>query len=309
MRNFCIRHICLLLIVLIFCATCPAYAAEGDIGIALNFDKTEYKTGDTATATLSLTGLSGLDKSDKLGSFQAYIKYNVEDVVPMYSGAEVEAYGQTAGEFDAAIKTDIEKSGADSGFATATKQIGYLNKDERIIVVYFQTPDGIAVSGDTLTIGTIQFKIKKTAGTVCVSFYEGAYAAYRPYTGTGGSEEVEGLPFNIISAKDASAKIKTDAQISPSEAIYSEEDKKVTADVTVITNASATLLAQLYDKTTGLTKGVKINKITYAEGEEYKYQVTFDNISSTENLCIRYFLWTTTSAMTPVCINKISEIN
>ena len=186
--------------------------------------------------------------------------------------------------------------------------MGYLDKDDRIIVVYFQEPNGVSLSGGSLAIGKINFKIKKTAGTVGVQIY--TCAAYRPYTGTGGSEEVKGLPIKIGSVTNASAALKTEASVTPISAVYDEANKEVKASVTVNTNVSATLIAQLYDKQSGLTKAVKINPIAYAAGtSEYPIDVTFANVTSKANLCVRYFLWTGTSAMTPVCINKSINVN
>lgn len=309
MRKFCLRHTCLLLIILMLYATCSAYvyAAPGDtsdIGIKLEFDKSEYFSGDTAVAALSLTGLSALDSSkDKIGSFEAYIKYNINDVVPMYDGAEVTDYDKPAGKFDLTLDTVNGKQ----GFNTAAKQMGYLDKDDRIIVVYFQEPNGVSLSGDSLAIGKINFKIKKTADTVGVQIH--TCAAYRPYTGTGGKEEVKGLPITIGSVTNASAKLKTEASVTPKSASYGEAAKEVNASVTVNTNVSATLIAQLYDKQSGLTKAVKINPVTYTSGmSEYQISVTFTNVTSKENLCVRYFLWTGTSGLKPVCVNKSTDV-
>lgn len=310
MRKFCLRHTCLFLIILMLYTICSAYAyAEpsntSNIGIKLEFDKSGYFSGDTAVAALSLTGLSALDSSkDKIGSFEAYIKYNINDVVPMYDGVEVTDYDKPAGKFDLAL----DAANGKQGFNTAAKQMGYLDKDDRIIVVYFQEPNGVSLSGGSLAIGKINFKIKKTAGTVGVQIY--TCAAYRPYTGTGGSEEVKGLPITIGSVTNASAALKTEASVTPISAVYDEANKEVKASVTVNTSVSATLIAQLYDKQSGLTKAVKINPIAYAAGtSEYPIDVTFANVTSKANLYVRYFLWTGTSAMTPVCINKSIDVN
>lgn len=308
MRKFCLRHTCLFLIILMLYTICSAYAyaAPGDIGIQLKFDKSGYFSGDTAVAALSLTGLSALDSSkDKIGSFEAYIKYNINDVVPMYDGAEVTDYDKPAGKFDLALDTTNGKQ----GFNTAAKQMGYLDKNgERIIVAYFQEPNGVSLSGDSLAIGKINFKIKQTVGTVGVQIH--TCAAYRPYTGTGGKEEVKGLPITIGSVTNASAALKTEASVTPKSASYGDTNKEVNASVTVNTNVSATLIAQLYDKQSGLTKAVKINPVTYTSGtSEYPISVTFTNVTSKENLCVRYFLWTGTSAMTPVCENKLCNVN
>lgn len=307
MRKFCLRHTCLLLIILMLYTICSAYAyaAPGDIGIQLEFDKSGYFSGDTAVAALSLTGLSALDSSkDKIGSFEAYIKYNINDVVPMYDGVEVTETNKPAGKFDLALDTVNGKQGLN----TAAKQMGYLNDDERIIVAYFQEPNGVSLSGDSLAIGKINFKIKQTVGTVGVQIY--TCAAYRPYTGTGGSEEVKGLPITIGSVTDASAVLKTEASVTPKSADYYEANKEVKASVMVDTNVSATLIAQLYDKQSGLTKAVKINPVTYtSDTSEYQISVTFTNVTSKENLYVRYFLWTGTSAMTPVCENKLCNVN
>lgn len=311
MRKFCLRHTCLLLIILMLYTVCSAYAyaAPGDtsdIGIKLEFDKSEYFSGDTAVAALSLTGLSNLDssKEKKLGSFEAYIKYNINDVVPMYDDAEVTETNKPAGKFDLTLDTVNGKQ----GFNTAAKQMGYLDKDDRIIVVYFQEPNGVSLSGDSLAIGKINFKIKKIVGKVDVQIKN--CAAYRPYKGTGGKEEVKGLPITIGSVTDASAALKTEASVTTKSAKYDDTNKEVNASVTVNTNVSATLIAQLYDKQSGLTKAVKINPIAYAAGtSEYPIDVTFANVTSKANLCVRYFLWTGTSAMTPVSENKSIDVN
>lgn len=306
MRKFCLRHTCLFLIILMLYTICSvyAYAAPGDIGIQLKFDKSGYFSGDTAVAELSLTGLSALDSSkDKIGSFEAYIKYNINDVVPMYDGVEVTDYDKPAGKFDLAL----DAANGKQGFNTAAKQMGYLDKDDRIIVVYFQEPNGVSLSGGSLAIGKINFKIKKTAGTVGVQIY--TCAAYRPYTGTGGKEEVKGLPITIGSVTNASAALKTEASVTPISASYGEAAKEVNASVTVNTNVSATLIAQLYDKQSGLTKAVKINPVTYTSGtSEYQISVTFTNVTSKENLYVRYFLWTGTSGLKPVCVNKSTDV-
>lgn len=299
-----LKRVCLIpMALLILCSfgVCAAESGEPDykVGLEIAFNHSEYVKGETATATIKLTGLSSLDYSkDKIGAFEAYIKYNINDVVPMYDGAEVTEQDKTAGVFDSALD---EVSGK-HGFNTAAKQMGYLTSDERIIVVYFEESNGVALSADSFAIGRVSFKIKKEAGAIGASIYSGA--VYRPYKGEGGSEEVSGLPIKIDAFTNASASV-VNAILEPGTAKLDENNTVKTEGLRVAaSDNNGILIAQLYDKNTGLTKATQVIP------DLSKASVSFNvsKIIDKSKLEVRYYLWNSFSGMKALAESKAAEV-
>lgn len=303
MRKVSLRHISLLLIIIMLCSfgggVCAVESSQG-VSVGISFDKTSYKVGDTAKADISAGGLSSLESGDKIGSFEAYIKYNSRDLCPVIDGAEVTEKGVKAGAFNASLALTSDDF---SVFNTAAEQMPYLSAEERLIVCSFEKPEGIAIDGDSLNIGSIDFKVKKDAGTVGASLAE--VGLYRPYSGSGGMTETAKLPITISGVTGASATVNFVAEMSTPTAVYSQAENKVSASVTATVENSGVVIAQLFDKSSGLTKATKVINVTKQNGEA---NAVFENVKSSSNLQVRIFLWSAMGNMVPLCENKTADV-
>lgn len=303
MRKVFLGHISLLLIIMMLCSfgggVCAVESSQG-VSVGISFDKASYKVGDTAKADISVSGISSLESGDKIGSFEAYIKYNSSDLCPVIDGVEVTEKGVKAGAFNVSLGLTNDDF---SVFDTAAEQMPYLSAEERLIVCSFEKNDGITLDGDSLNIGSIDFKIKKDAGAVGVSLTE--VGLYRPYSGSGGITETVKLPINISGVTGASATVNFVAEMSTPTAVYNQAESKVSASVTATVENSGVVIAQLFDKSSGLTKATKVISVTKQNGEA---NAVFENVTSSSNLQVRIFLWSAMGKMVPLCENKSVDV-
>lgn len=254
-----------------------AYAeADNKVGIKIEFDKKAYVKGETAAATLTLTGLSDeKDAGRQLGAFETHLKFDKTKLTYKASVFETDLFSGT--------KSD-----------KLTKEFQPTKDYANVILVAFAYESGISLNSvDTngnLKIGTVKFTINdftindNVSDKIKIGFDESAdtYVTElvqpdlsKRFDITVPQEDSTADIKNVI-AENASAKFETD---------------KVTAsiDIRLSNRQGAILIAQLYDKATGLTKGTVVKpKLT---GSANINDITFNNISDKTNLTVKYYLW------------------
>lgn len=251
-----------------------AYAeADNKVGIKIEFDKKAYVKGETAAVTLTLTGLS--DEKDaglKLGAFETHLKFYTN---------QLSYLSENSGFADGLFKTTSSQD--------LTKEFQVTTDYNDIIVIAFAYKPGLSLDGvDTngnLKIGTVKFTINdNVSNKIEIGFDE----SEKTYV----TELVQpdlSSKFDItVPQEDSTADIKN---VIAENASAKFETNKVTAsiDIRLSNGQSAILIAQLFDKATGLTKGtvVKPNLTASANIND----ITFNNISDKTNLTVKYYLW------------------
>lgn len=254
-----------------------AYAeADNNVGIKIEFDKTAYVKGETATATLTLTGLSGAKQEGlKIGAFETHLKFNPNKLT------------YKSGEFDASLFGGI----AD---AELTKVFQMTTDHNNIIVIAFEEQkNGISLEGvDTngnLKIGTVTFTIindnnDNDSGKIEIGFEESEATYVTELVQPNLSSR-----FNItVPKEDSTADIKNVIAENAS-ATFANNTVKGSINIRLSKGQGAILIAQLYDKATGLTKGTVVKP--NLTGSANINGITFNNISDKTNLTVKYYLW------------------
>ena len=250
-----------------------AYAADDSVGIKVEFDKTAYVKGETATATLTLTGLS--DEKDaglKLGAFETHLKFDTNQLSYLSENS-----GFADGLFKTASSQDL------------TKEFQVTTDYNDIIVIAFADKPGLSLDGvDTngnLKIGTVKFTINdKVSDKIEIGFEE----SEKTYV----TELVQpdlSSKFDItVPQEDSTADIKN---VIAETASAKFETDKVTAsiDIRLSNGQGAILIAQLYDKATGLTKGTVVKP--NLSGVNSINDITFGGVADKTNLVVKYYLW------------------
>lgn len=249
-----------------------AYAeADNKVGIKIEFDKKAYVKGETAAATLTLTGLSDEKEAGlKLGAFETHLKFDTTKLTYKASVFETDLF-----------------DGTDGG--KLTKEFQPTKDYANVILAAFAYESGISLDGvDTngnLKIGTVKFTINDNKSDKIEIGFDESEKTYvtelvqpdlsSKFDITVPQEDSTADIKNVI-AENASAKFETD---------------KVTASINIRLSKGqgAILIAQLYDTSTGLTKGtvVKPNLTASANIND----ITFNNISDKTNLTVKYYLW------------------
>ena len=257
-----------------------AYAADDSVGIKVEFDKTAYVKGETATATLTLTGLS--DEKDaglKLGAFETHLKFDTTKLT------------YESGEFDASLFGGI----AD---AELTKVFQMTTDHNNIIVIAFEEQkngislDGVDTNGN-LKIGTVTFTIIKDTVSDKIDKIE---IGFQESADTYVTELVQpdlSSRFDItVPQEDSTADIKNVIAENAS-ATFANNTVTGSINIRLSKGQGAIFIAQLYDKATGLTKGtvVKPNLTASANINDITNDITFNNISDKANLTVKYYLW------------------
>lgn len=251
-----------------------AYAeADNKVGIKIEFDKKAYVKGETAAATLTLTGLSDEKEAGlKLGAFETHLKFDTNQLSYLSENS-----GFADGLFKAVASQDL------------TKEFQVTTDYNDIIVIAFAYKQGLSLDGvDTngnLKIGTVTFTIKDTdSDKIEIGFQESADTYVTELVQPDLSSR-----FDItVPHKDSTADIKN---VIAENASAKFETDKVTAsiDIRLSNGQGAILIAQLYDKATGLTKGTVVKpNLTALENIN---DITFNNISDKTNLTVKYYLW------------------
>ena len=250
-----------------------AYAeADNKVGIKIEFDKKAYVKGETAAATLTLTGLSDeKDAGRQLGAFETHLKFDTNQLSYLSKNS-----GFADGLFKTASSQDL------------TKEFQVTTDYNDIIVIAFAYKPGLSLDGvDTngnLKIGTVKFTINDNVSKIEIGFDE----SEKTYV----TELVQpdlSSKFDItVPQEDSTADIKN---VIAENATAKFETDKVTASINIRLSKGqgAILIAQLYDTSTGLTKGtvVKPNLMDSANIND----ITFNNISDKTNLTVKYYLW------------------
>ena len=251
-----------------------AYAeADNKVGIKIEFDKKAYVKGETAAATLTLTGLS--DEKDaglKLGAFETHLKFDTNQLSYLSENS-----GFANGLFKTASSQDL------------TKEFQVTTDYNDIIVIAFAYKPGLSLDGvDTngnLKIGTVKFTINdKVSDKIKIGFDE----SEKTYV----TELVQpdlSSKFDItVPQEDSTADIKNVIAENAS-ATFANNTVTGSINIRLSKGQGAILIAQLYDTSTGLTKGtvVKPNLTASANIND----ITFNNISDKTNLTVKYYLW------------------
>lgn len=251
-----------------------AYAeADNKVGIKIEFDKKSYVKGETAVATLALTGLS--DEKDaglKLGAFETHLKFDTNQLSYLSENS-----GFDDGLFKTAASQDL------------TKEFQVTTDYNDIIVIAFAYKPGLSLDGvdtnGTLKIGTVKFTINdNVSDKIEIGFDE----SEKTYV----TELVQpdlSSKFDItVPQEDSTADIKN---VIAENASATFADNTVTGSINIRLSKGqgAILIAQLYDNATGLTKGtVVIPNLTASANIN---DITFNNISDKTNLTVKYYLW------------------
>lgn len=243
-----------------------AYAADNSVGIKVEFDKKAYVKGETATATLTLTGMT----SKTLSAFQTYLGFNY-DIIEFVSAAYCDEI------------TNLQD---------VTQSIQLVENSNNIIVAYLEYPKGINDSinenGD-LKLGEIKFKVKGDSDKdIALNFVGKDYKhiVARPFIST--DESAQDAHYDIAQKTPATAKIKNVIAENAS-ATFANNTVTGSINIRLSKGQGAILIAQLYDKATGLTKGTVVKpNLTASENIN---DITFNNISDKTNLTVKYYLW------------------
>lgn len=251
-----------------------AYAeADNKVGIKIEFDKKAYVKGETAAATLTLTGLSDEKEAGlKLGAFETHLKFYTNQLSYLSENS-----GFADGLFKTASSQDL------------TKEFQVTTDYNDIIVIAFAYKPGLSLDGvDTngnLKIGTVKFTINdNVSDKIEIGFDE----SEKTYV----TELIQpdlSSKFDItVPQEDSTADIKNVIAENAS-ATFANNTVTGSINIRLSKGQGAILIAQLYDTSTGLTKGtvVKPNLTASANIND----ITFNNISDKTNLTVKYYLW------------------
>ena len=250
-----------------------AYAeADNKVGIKIEFDKKAYVKGETAAATLTLTGLS--DEKDaglKLGAFETHLKFDTNQLSYLSENS-----GFDDGLFKTAASQDL------------TKEFQVTTDYNDIIVIAFAYESGISLNSvdtnGTLKIGTVKFTINDNVSKIEIGFDESEKTYVTELVRPDLSSK-----FDItVPQEDSTADIKNVIAENAS-ATFANNMVKGSINIRLSKGQDAILIAQLYDTSTGLTKGtVVIPNLTASANIN---DITFNNISDKTNLTVKYYLW------------------
>lgn len=249
-----------------------AYAeADNKVGIKIEFDKKAYVKGETAAATLTLTGLSDEKEAGlKLGAFETHLKFDTTKLT----------YKASVFETDLFSGTESDK---------LTKEFQPTKDYANVILVAFAYESGISLNSvDTngnLKIGTVKFTINdKVSDKIEIGFDESADTYVTELVQPDLSNR-----FDItVPQEDSTADIKNVIAENAS-ATFANNMVKGSINIRLSKGQGAILIAQLFDTSTGLTKGTVVKpNLTASENIN---DITFNNISDKTNLTVKYYLW------------------
>ena len=251
-----------------------AYAeADNKVGIKIEFDKKAYVKGETAAATLTLTGLSDeKDAGRQLGAFETHLKFDTNQLSYLSENS-----GFDDGLFKTAASQDL------------TKEFQVTTDYNDIIVIAFAYKPGLSLDGvDTngnLKIGTVKFTINdNVSDKIEIGFDE----SEKTYVTELVQPDISSKFDITVPQEDSTADIKN---VIAENASATFADNTVTGSINIRLSKGqgAILIAQLYDTSTGLTKGTVVNPNLTASANIN--DITFNNISDKTNLTVKYYLW------------------
>ncbi len=264
------------------------YAADDSVGIKVEFDKTAYVKGETAAATLTLTGLSGAKQDGlKIGAFETHLKFDTTKLT----------YNTSVFETDLFNGTDSRK---------LTKEFQPTKDYTNVILVAFAYESGIALddvdTNGNLKIGTVTFTINDNVSDKIEIGFEESEATYV-------TELVQpnlSSRFNItVPKEDSTADIKNVIAENAS-ATFANNTVTGSINIRLSKGQGAILIAQLYDKATGLTKGTVVKP--NLTGSANINGITFNNISDKTNLMVKYYLWESFANMKALTTIQPTEV-
>ena len=251
-----------------------AYAeADNKVGIKIEFDKKSYVKGETAVATLTLTGLS--DEKDaglKLGAFETHLKFDTNQLSYLSENS-----GFDDGLFKTAASQDL------------TKEFQVTTDYNDIIVIVFAYKPGLSLDGvDTngnLKIGTVKFTINdNVSDKIKIGFDE----SEKTYVTELVQPDISSKFDITVPQEDSTADIKNVIAENAS-ATFANNTVTGSINIRLSKGQGAILLAQLYDNATGLTKGTVVMPNLTASANIN--DITFNNILDKTNLTVKYYLW------------------
>lgn len=265
-----------------------AYAeADKKVGIKIEFDKKAYVKGETAAATLTLTGLSDEKEAGlKLGAFETHLKFDTNQLSYLSENS-----GFDDGLFKTASSQDL------------TKEFQVTTDYNDIIVIAFAYKPGLSLDGvDTngnLKIGTVKFTINDNASDKVSDKIEiGFDESEKTYVTELVQPDLSSRFDITVPQEDSTADIKNVIAENAS-ATFANNTVKGSINIRLSKGQGAILIAQLFDTSTGLTKGTVV-KPNLTAGTVVKpnltasaniNDITFNNISDKTNLMVKYYLW------------------
>lgn len=249
-----------------------AYAeADNKVGIKIEFDKKAYVKGETAVATLALTGLSDeKDAGRQLGAFETHLKFDKTKLTYKASVFETDLFSGT--------KSD-----------KLTKEFQPTKDYANVILVAFAYESGISLNSvDTngnLKIGTVKFTINdNVSDKIEIGFDE----SEKTYVTELVQPDISSKFDITVPQEDSTADIKNVIAENAS-ATFANNTVTGSINIRLSKGQGAILLAQLYDNATGLTKGTVVMPNLTASANIN--DITFNNISDKTNLTVKYYLW------------------
>ncbi len=251
-----------------------AYAeADNKVGIKIEFDKKAYVKGETAAATLTLTGLSDEKEAGlKLGAFETHLKFYTNQLSYLSENS-----GFADGLFKTAPSQDL------------TKEFQVTTDYNDIIVIAFAYKPGLSLNGvDTngnLKIGTVKFTINdNVSDKIEIGFDE----SEKTYVTELVQPDLSNRFDITVPQEDSTADIKNVIAENAS-ATFANNTVTGSINIRLSKGQGAILIAQLYDTSTGLTKGTVVKPNLKASANIN--DITFNNISDKTNLTVKYYLW------------------
>ncbi len=268
-----------------------AYAeADNKVGIKIEFDKKAYVKGETAAATLTLTGLSDEKEAGlKLGAFETHLKFDTNQLSYLSENS-----GFADGLFKTASSQDL------------TKEFQVTTDYNDIIVIAFADKPGLSLDGvDTngnLKIGTVKFTINdKVSDKIEIGFEE----SEKTYV----TELVQpdlSSKFDItVPQEDSTADIKNVIAENAS-ATFANNTVTASINIRLSKGQGAILIAQLYDTSTGLTKGTVVKP--NLSGVNSINDITFGGVTDKTNLVVKYYLWESFANMKALTTIQPTEV-
>lgn len=275
-------------------------ATECKANLNITIDSNKYLIGDTVTARLYISDLEDEANADvQIAAMEAHLIFdnNKLEFLPNET------------EFMESLKSSINASQSSESY------LGVSDKHPERIVAYFAYNSGgyqLEPGLKDLMVAEFKFKVKATAKKgekIKVDFDKNPI--------NDGSEELRyenvlmrPLTENIKPADTlfklgmvshiTEAELFDDVVFVPSDCIYNEASKVIRGNVDIAVSDkynSAWVVVKLYDST-GLTKAVQYRDVKTLESRSWDFE--FNNITSMDNLKIKYFLWESPTNMLPI---------
>lgn len=261
---------------------------DNKIKIAVEFEKSEYFPGETATAYIKAEGIA--DEADA---------------------------GYKLGQLEAGIKFDNTKL----GFKSAEYLITSENAADCTIA-----PSGAAVNSDTVTAlfysGAGKELVKQSDG--CVSIAKITFDVIEGAKGDAvvGIDDTYETMFVLPKGQqyvEVECETAEDAKINITAYNYIIESKGATAADTIISDSvtvtkkndsiqNAALIAGLYEKDGKLLLSQAVIKNTGSDAQPFEIKFDKPTVPSGTKLEIRYYLWNSTAIASPLVPKKLVDV-